>query len=121
MEEKKTSLEQEIADTAKEIAETNAVIYDTEASKNATDSYLTELKPNCDWIDRTFKTRETKRKAEIKGLQDAKAVLAGAAPQLITKLAVPSHKHSVADELEALDATEKSFEKSFLQRTVRRA
>jgi len=120
MEDKKTSLNQDIADTAKEIADANAVLYDTQASKDATDAYLGELGPNCDWIDRTFATRAEKRKAEISGLQNAKSVLAGGGDVvpagLITKGSA-AKKHNVEDELNALDATERSFERSFLQRS----
>merc|ERR1719183_3030382 len=81
LEEKKVSLGQDIAGKVKEIAELDAVYADKEASKKATDDLLESLKPNCDWIARTFDTRMEQRKAEMEGLQNAKSVLAGAAPE----------------------------------------
>merc|ERR1719316_285726 len=117
LEEKKVSLGQDIAGKVKEIAELDAVYADKEASKKATDDLLESLKPNCDWIARTFDTRMEQRKAEMKGLQDAKAVLAGADPKagfMTTK--VLGGQRSVQDALRELDATESNIGASFLQR-----
>merc|ERR1719324_890768 len=117
LEEKKESLGQDIAGKVKEIAELDAVYADKEASKKATDDLLESLKPNCDWIARTFDTRMEQRKAEMKGLQDAKAVLAGADPKagfMTTK--VLGGQRSVQDALRELDATESNIGASFLQR-----
>jgi hypothetical protein len=117
LETKKVSLGQDIAGKMKEIAGLDAVYADKEASKKATDDLLDALKPNCDWIARTFDTRMEQRKAEMKGLQDAKAVLAGADPKagfMTTK--VLGGQRSRQDALRELDATESNIGSSFLQR-----
>merc|ERR550537_11040 len=100
LKQKKISLEGEIADTQKAITDTNAVHFDTGSSKEATDEYLEGLKSSCDWIDRTYQTRRDARKADIEGLQNAKSVLAGAAPgALVATNAVQGKHESVQDEL----------------------
>merc|ERR550537_1428822 len=122
LEDKKTTLESDVAATVKEITDTNAVHFDTSESKDATDDMLDGLKSSCDWIARTFESRRTARKAEIEGLQNAKSVLAGAAPgdssaSLVAASSVAGKKHrSVQDELRDLDKVESHFEASFLQR-----
>merc|ERR1719199_2108640 len=65
------ALEAKKVSLGKEIAGLDAVFADKEASKKATDDLLASLKPNCDWIARTFDTRMEQRKAEMKGLQDS--------------------------------------------------
>merc|ERR1719482_1340285 len=117
LEEKKVSLGQDIAGKVKEIAELDAVYADKEASKKATDDLLESLKPNCDWIARTFDTRMEQRKAEMKGLANAKAVLAGAAPEagfVTTK--VMGGQRTAEEALRELDVTENNIGASFLQR-----
>jgi hypothetical protein len=114
LEEKLVSLGQDIASKMKEIAGLKGVLDDKTNSKTATDDYLEELKPNCDWVDTHFESRMSKRKAEMEGLQKAKAVLAGAGADEDVALVVG--KQTVDQELRALDDTEKSLEKSFLQR-----
>merc|ERR1719316_2061019 len=117
LEEKKVTLGQDIAGKMKEISEIEAVLGDKDASKKATDDLLESLKPNCDWISRTFDTRMEKRKAEMEGLANAKSVLAGAAPDAAMVATQRRAGHgSVDDELKALDSSERKFEKSFLQR-----
>jgi len=119
LEKKKTTLQSDVADTQKEITDTNAVHSDTSDTKDATDGYLDELRTSCDWIDRTFQTRRDQRKDEIAGLQNAKSVLSGAAvPGLITKKSVSKHE-SVQQELDELSNVEAHFEHSFLQRGPR--
>merc|ERR1719194_254710 len=106
------SLGQDIAAKMKEIADLEAVKQNKADSEAATDTYLTDLGPNCDWVDKYFDSRMEKRKAEMEGLQEAKAVLAGAeseGPALVT-----THQ-SVDEELKDLDETEKKFQRSFLQ------
>merc|ERR1719313_2641703 len=117
LEEKKVSLNQDIAGKMRDIAGVEAVLEDKENSKTATDDLLKSLKPNCDWIARTFDMRMEKRKAEMEGLTNAKGVLAGAAPDaaMVTTQRRAGHG-SVDDQLKALDASERKFEKSFLQR-----
>jgi hypothetical protein len=109
---KLVSLGQDIAAKMKEIADLGAVKQNKADSEAATDAFLTDLGPNCDWVDKYFDSRMEKRKAEMEGLQEAKAVLAGAeseGPALITQHA------SVDEELKDLDETEKKFQRSFLQ------
>merc|ERR1719453_1726330 len=107
------SLGQDIAAKMKEIADLESVKQNKADSEAATDNFLTDLGPNCDWVDKYFDSRMEKRKAEMEGLQEAKAVLAGAeseGPGLITMHA------SVDEELKDLDDTEAKFQRSFLQR-----
>merc|ERR1719316_1382092 len=104
LEEKKVTLGQDIAGKMKEISEIEAVLGDKDASKKATDDLLESLKPNCDWISRTFDTRMEKRKAEMEGLANAKSVLAGAAPEAAMVSTQRAPRRSVDDELRVLDA-----------------
>jgi len=117
LEEKKVTLGQDIAGKMKEIAELDAVYADKQASKEAADALLESLKPNCDWIARTFDTRMEQRKAEMEGLQNAKAVLAGADPKAgFMTTQVRGGQRSVQDALRELDTTESNIGASFLQR-----
>merc|ERR1719287_252246 len=124
LEDKKTTLQSDVAAVVKQITDTNAVHFDTEESKSATDDMIEGLKSSCDWIKRTFESRRDARKAEMQGLQDAKSVLAGAAPgEAETKLVATGsvfgkHQKSVQDELRDLDKVESHFEASFLQRNA---
>merc|ERR1719159_1603373 len=109
---KLVSLGQDIAAKMKEIADLGAVKQNKADSEAATDAFLTDLGPNCDWVDKYFDSRMEKRKAEMEGLQEAKAVLAGAeseGPALVTV------HQTVDQELQDLDETEKKFQRSFLQ------
>jgi len=109
---KLVSLGQDIAAKMKEIADLETVKQNKMDSESATDAFLSDLGPNCDWVDKYFDSRMEKRKAEMEGLQEAKAVLAGAGaegPALVTTHA------TVDEELRDLDETEKKFQRSFLQ------
>jgi len=109
---KLVSLGQDIAAKMKEIADLETVKQNKMDSESATDAFLSDLGPNCDWVDKYFDSRMEKRKAEMEGLQEAKAVLAGAGaegPALVTTHA------TVDEELKDLDETEKKFQRSFLQ------
>merc|ERR1719171_3313746 len=106
------SLGQDIAGKMKEIADLETVKQNKADTEAATDAFITDLGPNCDWVDKYFDSRMSKRKAEMEGLQSAKAVLAGAeseGPALVTTHA------TVDEELRDLDATEAKFQRSFLQ------
>jgi predicted nucleic acid-binding Zn-ribbon protein len=127
MKEKVTSLNANIAEKNMDIKETQADSDDKNATKEATDEYLDEIKPDCDWIDSKFGDRKMARQDEIDGLTNAKASLAGmqkdmeatAAAGLLAKSARAKsarEEATVDDELDALDATERSFGISFLQR-----
>merc|ERR1719271_1209796 len=76
-EKKVTDLENGMADKSKLVADTTAVYDDKDATKGATDGYLSDLKANCDWIEDQFENRKTQRKSEINGLEQAKGSLAG--------------------------------------------
>jgi len=117
LEAKKVTLGQDIAGKMGEISDIESTDADKQASKKAADELLESLKPNCDWISRTFDTRMEKRKAEMEGLQNAKSVLAGADPEagLVSTSSVMGRR-SVDDALRELDATEQSIGASFLQR-----
>merc|ERR1719377_83847 len=78
LEAKKSALEQEEAAVDKKIAETEANHFDADEAHTATEDYVEDLKPNCDWVSQTFDTRKEQRDAEIKGLQNAKSILSGA-------------------------------------------
>merc|ERR1719235_2598501 len=106
------SLGQDIAGKMKEIADLGAVKQNKADTEAATDAFITDHGPNCDWVDKYFDSRMTKRKAEMEGLQEAKAILAGAGaegPALVTTHA------TVDEELRDLDETEQKFQRSFLQ------
>jgi chromosome segregation ATPase len=75
---KKATLQQDEAATDMDIANTEKVHFDTESERNATVSYVEELKGSCDWVLNTFDTRKEQRDSEISGLQDAKSILGGA-------------------------------------------
>jgi hypothetical protein len=114
LDEKIVSLGQDIANKMRAIADLSAVKENKAASESATSDYLKDLGPNCAWVDEHFDSRMTKRKAEIEGLQKAKAVLAGA-----SDVSLVSGKHHVDQELKELDDTEQNFQRSFLQRHQR--
>jgi hypothetical protein len=106
------SLGQDIAAKMKAIAEFESVKQNKADSESATDTFLEDLGPNCDWVDKFFDSRMEKRKAEMDGLQEAKAILAGAGAEGPTLVTV---HQTVDQELQDLDDTEKKFQRSFLQ------
>merc|ERR1719235_3130970 len=106
------SLGQDIAGKMKAIAEFESVKQNKADSESATDTFLEDLGPNCDWVDKYFDSRMEKRKVEMDGLQEAKAILAGAGAEGPTLVTV---HQTVDQELQDLDETEKKFQRSFLQ------
>jgi len=72
----KADLESKIADTESEIESHKDMKDENKAAKEA-------LAPSCDWVKETFDSRRAKRKAEMQGLEEAKALLAGARPEFI--------------------------------------
>merc|ERR1719352_1552104 len=118
LEAKKSALEQEEAAVDKEIAETEANHFDTDEAHTATEEYVEDLKPNCDWVSQTFDTRKEQRDAEIKGLQDAKSILSGAGyeepaglvatkaqqAKTVTTVAKKKAESDVDEQLDELDA-----------------
>jgi hypothetical protein len=75
-----TALKAEEADLDGKIADTDAEIDNHKEQSENTDAESEALKPSCDWVKETFDSRREKRKAELDGLQEAKAILAGARP-----------------------------------------
>merc|ERR1719160_2400902 len=76
----KVALEDEKADVMDKIADNQAEKENKEELKGDKEGELEAMKPNCEWVLNTFDSRREKRKAEIQGLMDAKAILAGAPP-----------------------------------------
>merc|ERR1719386_537662 len=81
---KKTNLEQAISDTNTEIDENEVHKEDLQGLLKEEKDYLASIKPDCDWILNSFTERRTKRAAEMEGLLQAKGMLAGASPSLLT-------------------------------------
>merc|ERR550537_221193 len=61
LDEKIVSLGQDIANKMKEIADLSAVKENKAASESATNDYLADLGPNCEWVDKHFDSRMCKR------------------------------------------------------------
>jgi chromosome segregation ATPase len=125
LDKKINAMKAQIADTQLEIEEDSTEWKEKDQQKKATDAYIAEIQPNCDWIKDNFKPRAEARKTEMDGLETAKGQLAGMQEMaaIATSNAVapaastPAWKPpSVDDELRELDVTAKSFGLSFLQR-----
>merc|ERR1719379_2874154 len=126
LDKKINAMKAQIADTELEIEEDSTEWKEKDQQKKATDAYIAEIKPNCDWIKDNFKPRAEARKTEMDGLETAKGQLAGMQEMaaIATSNAVaPAAKAAPAwkpptvdDELAELDNTAKSFGLSFLQR-----
>merc|ERR1719316_2152861 len=110
------SMETDIADTTSLIADKQETYDDKKKQHDGVDAYLQSIKAECDWMDENFELRKEARESEIVGLDDAKAKLAGAGPELITTAKRVGKRASVDEELKELDVTEKSLEGNFLQR-----
>merc|ERR1719473_2435637 len=78
--ETRTALEDEKADVDEKIADAKGEVENKESLKDDKEGELEAMRPNCDWVLSTFDSRREKRKTEIEGLMEAKAILAGAAP-----------------------------------------
>jgi hypothetical protein len=143
MQKKKSTLMQQEAALDVHIANAEKVHYDTEDSKNSTEDYVADLKPNCDWVSSTFDTRKEQRDSEIEGLLSAKSILNGAGydetaamsavatKSTSAKVSTPPQQGgwqdpkkldaTVDQELDELDADALHFGKTvFLQRRARR-
>merc|ERR1719316_745768 len=91
---KKTNIKQEIAQTNTEIDETTSIKEDFEVELTNEKAYLTEIKPDCDWILSEFADRRFKRGEEMEGMVEAKAMLLSSKPvDLLQKGATPSFLH----------------------------
>merc|ERR1719454_1902518 len=117
MEKKIASMEVEIAETTKLVADKQETWDDKKKAHDNNDAYLASIAPECDWMDENFDPRKEARDSEIAGLDDAKGALAGEKQLglvVTTKKTIKKHR-SVDEELEELDETERSL--SFLQRS----
>merc|ERR1740121_1638983 len=112
LEQKLVELGNQVADTMSESVKTTGVKNNKMDEKTATETYVKDLKPNCDWVDLKFDSRRAARKAEIKGLQNAKATLAGAGYEPEGTLVQKGARVDVDAELAALDQDDKKL--SFL-------
>merc|ERR1719235_2079637 len=83
MTKKETALKAEEADLDGKIAETESNIANQEEISENVAKQKEALKPSCEWVKNTFDSRREKRKAEIAGLEEAKALLAGARPEFL--------------------------------------
>merc|ERR1719159_2411618 len=115
MKAKIASMEVDIADTTSLVADKQETWDDKKRQHDAVDAYLASIAPECDWMDENFDLRKEARESEIEGLDDAKAKLAGAGPELISTSRRVG-KRSIDEELKELDETEKGAEGNFLQR-----
>lgn len=77
----KATLEGELADIEADISEAEGEVSRLEDEKTATEGEGDALKEDCAWVEEFFESRREKRKKEIDGLQQAKAILAGAVPE----------------------------------------
>merc|ERR1719235_110881 len=125
LDKKINAMKAQIADTELEIEEDSTEWKEKDQQKKATDAYIAEIKPTCDWIKDNFKSRADARKTEMDGLETAKGQLAGmqemagiatASAVAPASKAAPWKPPSVDDELKELDVTAQSFGLSFLQR-----
>jgi hypothetical protein len=80
---KKVNLETAIAKHKKERSEEEQDMKTNTADKDAELKYKGEIKPDCDWIIKSFKERATAREAEMNGLVGAKEYLVGKAPEAL--------------------------------------
>merc|ERR1719235_2344282 len=121
LDEELVTLEGQLAKTLQVIKRTTRVQADTNTTWDATSDYLVELKPNCDWVDKTYASRKEARDAEVTELKNSILVLSGAElPGLIaTKSTVSKTPMSAAEELRAVNAEPSLVRPTFL--SARRA
>lgn len=87
------TLEGEAADLDGDIADKKTEIANHEEMKLSTVDAKDAMKPSCQWVEDHFESRRDARKKEIDGLQEAKAILAGAeAPAFIQRHVFLQHK-----------------------------
>jgi hypothetical protein len=71
------SLDENIAETEKQLLQAREDLKKTEAEKKAIEKYLLKIKPGCDFITENIDTRKSNRAAESSSLQDAISKLEG--------------------------------------------
>merc|ERR1719272_752738 len=77
---KKTNLEENIENTNGEINDAEATKEDLQGMLKEERDYLASIKPDCDWVLKSFEERRSKRAQEMEGLFEAKSMLLGASP-----------------------------------------
>jgi len=83
LKQKETALKAEEAELEGKIADTEGEIDGHKEVAENTEKEKETLAISCDWVKETFDSRREKRKAEIAGLEEAKALLAGARPEFL--------------------------------------
>jgi chromosome segregation ATPase len=90
---KKVNLENAIADREEDKSDENADMSKNMGEKMDEMEYKSKIKPDCDFVIKTFEQRRTARAAEMNGLQTAKEYLAGAkVPSLLQKSSLANIK-----------------------------
>jgi len=119
LDEELTTLEGQLGKTLQVIKRTTRVQADTNTTWAATTDYLVELKPNCDWVDKTYAARKEARDQEVTELKNSILVLSGAElPGLIaTRSSLSKTRMSVAEELRAVNAEPSLVRPTFLSRS----
>jgi len=77
---KKTNLEDIIAKREEKKTQEHTIMGRNDEDKTAELEYKNEIKPDCDWILRSFHSRALQRGSEMDGLLSAKSLLQGAKP-----------------------------------------
>lgn len=77
LEKRKTTLEETIAEKTTEKTDEEQKKTDNEKEKKDEEDYKKKIEPDCDWWIDNEKERTSKRQAELEGLRQAKAYLAG--------------------------------------------
>merc|ERR1719160_1997273 len=79
---KRTNVDTTIAETQKAIGEEDDLKEELEGLLKDEKDYLAGIKPDCDWILKSFDERRLKRAAELEGLMQAKGQLAASSVSL---------------------------------------
>jgi len=119
MENKVSTMNDNISENKKQIANHEKTHGNADAEKTATDGYLNELHNDCDWIEESYVPRREARKEEIAGLETAKKALSVSSvdPAALTAtkaVVTKTDAQETQDTLDDLDNIEKGF--SFLQK-----
>merc|ERR1719213_1606217 len=77
----RTDLKGELADTLAQISIADGDKSAANETQTDKEAELAAIDPRCDWVMENFDARQEKRKAEIDGLIEAKAILLGSAPK----------------------------------------
>jgi len=98
LEEKKLNLETTIAEHKSDKEDEHTSMEANQKDKDDELTYKKEIKPDCDWIIGAFEKRRAKRQAEMEGLTEAKAFLAGYQPSDAGAALIDKTLHSKFDD-----------------------